>query len=63
MRRLLDQFVTILSPFLMSVTSVTAKSIKYFQTLSYRDFTKKLVTTVTGYKEVTKLENMLPESL
>lgn len=63
MRRLLNQFVTILSPFLMSVTSVTAKSIKYFQMLSYRDFTKKVVTMVTGYRVITKLENILSECL
>jgi len=51
LRRLLNQFVTILSPFLMSVTSVTTESIKYFEILSRRDFTEKLVTTVTGYKK------------
>ena len=40
---------------MIPVTYVTGKSIKYFQTRSYRDFTKKVVTTVTGYKVVTKL--------
>lgn len=64
MKRLLNQFVTILSPFLMSVTSVTTKSIKYFQMLSYRDFTKKVVTTVTGYKKyVLKSGNLVLDSI
>ena len=54
MKRVLSQFVTTLSPFLIAVTYVTAKSIKYFQKRSYRDFKKKVVTTVTGYKSWSK---------